>query len=70
MTQGLSDTRTAATAAPAESLILFNYGNCLISADPPQVAEALLQWQRILQITPADSPIAARARELLSQHQP
>ena len=70
VTQGLSDTRTAATAAPAESLILFNYGNCLISADPPQVAEALLQWQRILQITPADSPIAARARELLSQHQP
>ena len=70
VTQGLSDTRTAANAAPNESLILFNYGNCLISTDPPQLAEAAQQWQRILEVTPADSPIAARARELLSQNQP
>lgn len=70
VTQGLSDTHTAVNAAPNESLILFNYANCLISTNPPRVAEAAQQWQRILEVTPADSPIAARARELLSQNQP
>jgi curved DNA-binding protein CbpA len=68
--QGTEDVRNAASVRPEDPLIQLNLGNCLISALPPETEEALATWERVLQIAPVDSPIAQRARELLTEYQP
>jgi cytochrome c-type biogenesis protein CcmH/NrfG len=69
VTQGLADMRAAVAALPNDPLVQLNLGNCLVSTLPPQSEEAIASWQKVLQITPADSPLAQRARELINQHQ-
>lgn len=70
VSQGIEDVKIAAAARPDDPLIQLNLGNCLVSALPPQVDAAMAAWQRVLQIAPADSPLAERARELITQYQP
>jgi tetratricopeptide (TPR) repeat protein len=67
--QGTSDVRNAASVRPDDPLIQLNLGSCLVSALPPQTEEAIVTWERVLQIAPVDSPLAARARELIDQYQ-
>jgi tetratricopeptide (TPR) repeat protein len=66
--QGIRDVRSAAQARPDDPLVQLNLGNCLINALPPQTEEALATWQRVVQLAPADSALAERARELISQY--
>jgi cytochrome c-type biogenesis protein CcmH/NrfG len=66
---GTADTRKAALTRPDDSLIQLNLGICLISAQPPQADEAIATWKKVIQLAPADSPLAQRANELISQYQ-
>jgi predicted Zn-dependent protease len=69
VTEGIKNVREAASARADDPLIQLNLGNCLISALPPQTTEAIQIWQKVLNIAPADSPLAKRARELIDQYQ-
>lgn len=66
--QGIQDVQNAASVRPDDPLIQLNLGNCLISAQPPQTEAALAAWDRVLQTSPADSPLADRARELITEY--
>jgi cytochrome c-type biogenesis protein CcmH/NrfG len=68
--KGIDDTRTAAQQRPEDPLIQLNLGNCLVSAQPPQTDAAVLAWQRVVQVAPADSVLAQRANELIQEYQP
>jgi curved DNA-binding protein CbpA len=66
--QGLADTTLALEQAPEEPRALLSHGYCLVSARPPQTEAAIAGWRKILDIVPADSPLAGQAAQLISQY--
>jgi curved DNA-binding protein CbpA len=64
--QGIAEARQAVGANPDEGRVLLNLGICLVQADPPQTAEALEQWRRVLAVAPPESGIAFEAQRLLN----
>ena len=54
---GTEQVRRAAQAAPNDERVLLSLGQCLISTQPPQTAEAIASWQQIIKLTPS-SPLA------------
>jgi tetratricopeptide (TPR) repeat protein len=69
ITEGIKNVREAATARADDPLIQLNLGTCLVSALPPQTAEAIQTWQKVVKIAPVDSALAQRARELIDKYQ-
>jgi curved DNA-binding protein CbpA len=65
--QGTEEVRRAAQAAPNDERVLLSLGNCLVSIQPPQTAEAIASWQQIIKITPS-SPLAAQAQLLIAKY--
>ena len=65
---GLSEVRRAAQAAPDDARVLLSLGFCLISTQPPQIEEARQNWRRVVQLVPADSPLATQAWQLIERY--
>jgi curved DNA-binding protein CbpA len=65
--QGTEQVRRAAQAAPNDERVLLSLGNCLISAQPPQTAEAIASWQQIIKLKPS-SPMAQQAQLLIAKY--
>jgi tetratricopeptide (TPR) repeat protein len=63
---GLAASEQAYKEQPTNPRVLLNYGNCLISDNPPQRAEALNIWQQVAQYAEADSPLITQAQQLIS----
>ncbi|MEN9935486.1 MAG: hypothetical protein RLZZ387_2065 [Chloroflexota bacterium] len=66
--QGTTDTARARELNPDDPRVLLSHGYCLVSARPPQTEEAVAGWQRLLEIVPADSPLAGQAEQLIEQY--
>jgi len=64
---GTKQVRQAAQAAPQDERVLLSLGHCLISAQPPQTAEAIASWQQIIKLTPS-SPLATQAQLLIAKY--
>jgi curved DNA-binding protein CbpA len=64
---GTSEVRRAAQAAPDDPRVLLSLGHCLISAQPPQTAEALDSWRRIVNLNPSSS-LAQQAELLIAKY--
>ena len=47
--------------------VLLSLGHCLVSAQPPQTAEAIANWQQIIKLTPS-SPLAQQAQLLIAKY--
>lgn len=66
---GIAEARRALNEIPNDARAMLNMGQCLISTQPPQRAEALELWQRVIETTPADSPLAIQAQRLITLYQ-
>ena len=64
---GTDQVRRAAQAAPKDERVLLSLGHCLVSAQPPQTAEAIASWQQIIKLTPS-SPLATQAQLLIAKY--
>jgi len=64
---GIDQVRRAAQAAPKDERVLLSLGQCLVSAQPPQTAEAITSWQQIIKLTPS-SPLATQAQLLIAKY--
>jgi curved DNA-binding protein CbpA len=64
---GTEQVRHAAQIAPQDERVLLSLGHCLISAQPPQTAEAITSWQQIIKLTPS-SPLATQAQLLIAKY--
>jgi cytochrome c-type biogenesis protein CcmH/NrfG len=64
---GIEQVRQAAQAAPTDERVLLSLGQCLISTQPPQTAEAIASWQQIIKLTPS-SPLATQAQLLIAKY--
>jgi len=64
---GIEQVRRAAQAAPKDERVLLSLGHCLVSAQPPQTAEAIASWQQIIKLTPS-SPLATQAQMLIAKY--
>jgi curved DNA-binding protein CbpA len=64
---GIEQVRQAAQAAPQNERVLLSLGQCLISTQPPQTAEAIASWQQIIKLTPS-SPLATQAQLLIAKY--
>jgi curved DNA-binding protein CbpA len=64
---GTAQVRRAAQAAPTDERVLLSLGHCLVSAQPPQTAEAIASWQQIIKLTPS-SPLATQAQMLIAKY--
>ena len=65
---GLNEARRAAQAAPDDARVLLSLTFCLISTQPPQIEEARQNWRRVVQLVPADSPLAIQAWQLIERY--
>jgi tetratricopeptide (TPR) repeat protein len=65
---GTAEARRAAQLVPDDPRVLFNLGHCLISAQPPQVQQAVEQWKRVVAVAPPGSSFAAQAQQLIAQY--
>ncbi|NNJ09984.1 DnaJ domain-containing protein [Chloroflexales bacterium ZM16-3] len=66
--QGIEEASQAINDSPEESRALLSKGLCLISADPPQTAQALEQWQKAIVMPNVDPGVAQQARHLIAQY--
>lgn len=66
--QGLADTARALELAPDDPRALLSHGYCLVYARPPRTDEAVASWRRLVELVPADSPIAGQAEQLIAQY--
>jgi curved DNA-binding protein CbpA len=66
--QGLAEAEQAISDGPEEPRALLSKGLCLAVADPPQLAEALEQWQRLVVLPGADPGIVFQARQLIAEY--
>lgn len=64
---GTAEVRRAAQIAPNDARVLLSLGYCLISADPPQAAEAVASWRKIVKESPS-SPLASQAQTLIAKY--
>jgi curved DNA-binding protein CbpA len=64
---GIAQVRRAAQATPTDERVLLSLGQCLISTQPPQTAEAIASWQQIIKIAPS-SPLAQQAQLLITKY--
>jgi curved DNA-binding protein CbpA len=64
---GTEQVRRAAKDAPNDERVLLSLGQCLISTQPPQTAEAIASWQQIIKLTPS-SPLATQAQLLIAKY--
>jgi len=65
--RGTDEVRRAAQAAPNDERVLLSLGQCLISTQPPQTAEAIASWRQIIKLTPS-SPLATQAQLLIAKY--
>jgi cytochrome c-type biogenesis protein CcmH/NrfG len=65
--RGTEQVRSAAKAAPQDERVLLSLGQCLISTQPPQTAEAIASWQQLIKLTPS-SPLAQQAQVLIARY--
>ncbi|MEO7909286.1 MAG: DnaJ domain-containing protein [Roseiflexaceae bacterium] len=65
--EGTKQVRQAAQALPDDERVLLSLGQCLISTQPPQTAEAIASWQQIIKLTPS-SPLATQAQLLIAKY--
>jgi cytochrome c-type biogenesis protein CcmH/NrfG len=65
---GTAEVRRAAQSAPDDARVLISLGYCLVSSQPPQLAEAIQSWQRVVDVAPADDRLAAQARQLIARY--
>jgi cytochrome c-type biogenesis protein CcmH/NrfG len=66
--QGFGETETAIAADPQNPRVLLSHGYCLVSMQPPRTAEAIAGWEQVLDIVPADSPLAGQAQALIERY--
>jgi cytochrome c-type biogenesis protein CcmH/NrfG len=64
---GTAQVRRAAQAAPTDERVLLSLGQCLVSTQPPQTAEAIASWQQLIKIAPS-SPLAQQAQLLITKY--
>jgi hypothetical protein len=64
---GTSEVRLAAQLAPDDPRVLLSLGHCLVSAQPPQTAEAIESWRKVVQINPSSS-LAQQAQTLITRY--
>jgi cytochrome c-type biogenesis protein CcmH/NrfG len=64
---GTAQVRRAAQAAPTDERVLLSLGQCLVSTQPPQTAEAIASWQQIIKLAPS-SPMASQAQMLITKY--
>lgn len=64
---GTDEVRRAAQIAPNDARVLLSLGYCLVSAEPPQTAEAVASWRRIVKESPS-SPLASQAQTLIAKY--
>jgi hypothetical protein len=68
VTQGLGEADRAIKDAPEEGRALLSKGLCLVSASPPQKAQALEQWQKAIVMPNVESGVAQQARQLIAKY--
>lgn len=66
--EGLAEAERAVADGPEEPRALLSKGLCLAVADPPRVAEALEQWQKLVVLPDADPGIVFQARQLIAEY--
>jgi cytochrome c-type biogenesis protein CcmH/NrfG len=68
VTQGITQADQAIKDGPEEGRALLSKGLCLVSADPPQTAQALEQWQKAIVMPNVEPGVAQQARQLIAKH--
>lgn len=66
--QGLAEAERAVAANPNEGRALLSNGLCLALSDPPQTAQALELWQRLVVLPNADPGLVFQARQLIADY--
>jgi curved DNA-binding protein CbpA len=66
--QGMAEAEQAVADGPQEPRALLSKGYCFAVAEPPQVPQALEQWQRLVVIPDADPGIVLQARQLIAEY--
>jgi tetratricopeptide (TPR) repeat protein len=66
--RGLVEARRAQEQTPRDPRTLNSLAQCLVSLTPPQTAEALTHWQKIIEVDPA-SQFAVNARQQIARFQ-
>jgi curved DNA-binding protein CbpA len=65
---GTAEARRAAQELPNDPRVLLELGQCLVSAQPPQSAQAIELWKQAIDIAPPGSPLAAQAQQLIAEY--
>lgn len=66
--RGLQETEAALTLNAEDPRALLNRGICLVSADPPQVEDAMKNWRKILVQTEAPDGVLTQVQRLLEKY--
>lgn len=66
--QGIGEAQRAAAEQPDEERALLSLGLCYAFAEPPQTAQALEQWQRLVVLPDADPNLVFQARQLIQEY--
>ncbi|MCX7790820.1 MAG: DnaJ domain-containing protein [Chloroflexaceae bacterium] len=66
--EGLAEAERALRDDPEAARALLSKGLCLAFSDPPQVAQALEQWQQLIVLPGAEPGLVMQARQLVAEY--
>ncbi len=66
--QGIAEATQATSDQPEEGRALLSLGLCYAFSDPPQTAQALEQWQKLIVLPNADPSLVFQARQLVQEY--
>ncbi|NTU84838.1 MAG: J domain-containing protein, partial [Chloroflexales bacterium] len=66
--QGIAAAEQAIKDQPEEGRALLSAGLCYALAEPPQTAQALAQWQKLVVLPGAEPSLVFQARQLIQEH--
>jgi curved DNA-binding protein CbpA len=68
ISEGVAEAEQALASDATEGRALLSAGVCYAFADPPRIAEALEQWQRLVVLPGAEPGLVFQARQLIQEY--
>ena len=69
VSRGITEAQRAAQQGPQEPRVLFNLAICQVTHQPPQIADAVKNWQQVAGMSAKDPALATQAQRLIAQYQ-
>lgn len=66
--RGIDEAQGAVAASPDEGRVLLSLGLCYAFSEPPQTAQALEQWQKLVVLPDANPNLVFQARQLIQEY--